>query len=87
MADYDRRNPASRGNYNNNRKRRYRGIAPNQSLYLPGADLYLQMMMNMNADRSAEDTKNPCLSRCGSSYWESPNLYVHLVTNNPGLAL
>lgn len=29
MADYDRRNPASRGSHNNNRKRRYRGIAPN----------------------------------------------------------
>ena len=45
------------------------------------------MRKNMTADRSAEDMRNLYISKCGSSYSESPNPYVQLVTNAPALVL
>lgn len=53
-------------------------------LNLPGADHGMQTTMRTTADRSAGDTKNPSMSKCGSSYLGLRSPYVHLFTK--GLA-
>lgn len=57
------------------------------SLNLPEADHCMQTMMSTTADRSAEDTRNRCISKCGSNYWGSQNPYVHFSTHGPALIL
>ena len=86
MADYDRRSDGPRGGYNNNRKRRHRGTFL-RPINLHRPDLCMQMMMNTAADRNAEDMRNRCISKCGSSFWGSQNQYVKLVTHGSAVIL